>query len=119
MVMPEWLIKKLGKAGALLLIVAFVLALFVGGYYSVKHYFTAGLDTQVKVGKAQTGAAIESGHQAVETIGNRQAAEANGAATVQEAQHEIDNATDPGGVTDAGISGLHRVRRQEGDRSRR
>lgn len=115
----EFLIKKLGRAGAWLLVAIVALAVLVGLYKAVDHYFTGDLKTEVNVGRSQTAAAVESGRQAVNTIGNRQQAELNGAATVEETHHEIDNATDPGGVTDAGLNGLHRVRGQAGDRRRR
>jgi predicted PurR-regulated permease PerM len=115
----RWLAKKLGKGFAWLIIVLVILGVLFGIYKSVENYFTAGLETQIKLGKGQTGAAIESGHQAVNDVANRQDAEANGVATVQGVQHEINNATDPGAVTAAGLDGLHRVRRQESDRRRR
>jgi hypothetical protein len=113
---PAFLVEKFGPLVAKLIfwgiVLILVILLAVGGYFGVKHYFTKDLTAQVKVGKAQTGAAIESGHQAVETIGKRSEAEANGAQTVKESQDEINKAADPGGVTDAGLAGLHRVRGQ-------
>jgi hypothetical protein len=116
---PEFLVKRFGRLWAHVIVIAAILLILFLGYQAVKHFFTAGLETQAEVSKAQTGAAIESGHNAVETVGNRQAAEEHGAATVQESQHEINNATDPGGITDAGLNGLHRVRGQAGSRPRR
>lgn len=107
-----WLAAKVGKVAAGLIIIAVVLLVLIGIYKAVQHYFVGDLATQVNLEKAQTGAAIESGHVAVDTVGNRQAAEQNGAAVVRETQHEIDNAADPGSITDAGLNGLHRVRRQ-------
>jgi hypothetical protein len=114
----DYIVKKLGKVGAMVLAVVLVIALLVGAYEAVKHYFQGGLKTEVKVGGALTNAMGVSGHEAVDTVGNRQAAEQNGAATVEETQHAIDNATDPGGVTDAGINGLHRIRGEAGARRR-
>jgi hypothetical protein len=116
--MQEWLVKKLGKGGLRFLLFVLVVALIVGGYYSVKNYFQGPLKTEVKVSKNLTNAMSVSGHEAVDTVGNRQDAEQQGAATVQESQHEIDNATDPGSVTDAGLNGLHRVRGQASPRHR-
>jgi hypothetical protein len=114
----KWLAAKLGKAVAWLIIILLFAGILFGIYKSVENYFTAGLETQVKLGKGQTGAAIESGHQAVNDVANRQATEANGAATVEDIQHEINNASDPGAVTAAGLDGLHRIRRPKsgGDR---
>ena len=108
--MTEWLVRKVGKGAAWLILVLLVVLLIVGGYMGVKRFFTKDLTTQVKVSRAQTGAAIESGKQAVETVGARSEAEASGAAGVLETKNEIDHATDPGGVTSAGLNGLHRVR---------
>jgi hypothetical protein len=116
--MYGWLVKKVGAAFARLIMIALILAVLVGGYYSVKNFFQGPLKTEVKIGQGLTNAMGESGHEAVDTVGNRQEAEQNGAVTVQETQHEIDNATDPGSVTDAGINGLHRVRGQAGPRHR-
>ncbi len=108
---PAFLIERFGPRAAKLIFWGVItLVVVVGGYLMVRYYFTAGLETQVKIGKGQTGAAITSGKEAVDTVGNRQAAEAAGATNVQEAQHAINNASDPGAVTDAGLAGLHRVR---------
>jgi hypothetical protein len=110
--MYAWLVKKVGEAWALLIAIAVVIAVLVGGYEAVKNYFQGPLKSQLKVDQGLTNAMGQSGQHAVNTVGNRQEAELNGAATVEEAQHEIDNASDPGSVTDAGINGLHRVRGQ-------
>lgn len=109
-----WLAKKLGKGFAWLILLLIACGILFGIYTGIKNYFTAGLVTQAKVGEGTTKAAIESGHQAVNDVANRQATEANGAATVEDIQHEINNASDPGAVTAAGLDGLHRVRRQKG-----
>jgi hypothetical protein len=101
-----WLVKKVGVALAWLIIVLFVLAVLFAGYQAVKHFFTSGLKTEAKLGKNQTNAAITSGHDAVETIGNRQDADAAGQRTVEETKDDIKNQTDAGGVTDAGRRGL-------------
>lgn len=70
--------------------------------------------TRAKLQQEQTGAAIESGSDAVNTIGNRQTEDAAGASTVLETQREINNATDAGGVTDAGLGGLCNLRGYRG-----
>lgn len=67
--------------------------------------------TRAKLEAKQSGAAIESGKDAVQTVGNRAAAEANGAAQVQETRDAINNATDVPGITDAGRNGLCKTRR--------
>lgn len=117
--MYAWLAGKVGKVVAWLIIVVVLLLVLGGIYKAVQRYFVGDLATQVNVQKAQTGAAIESGHVAVDMVGNRQVAEQNGAATVQETQREINNATDPGGITDAGLNGLHRVRARPSGNQRR
>lgn len=106
----EFLAKRLGKWGARLLVLVVLALIAIGIFFAVKNYFVGDLETEVKVSKAQTGAAIDSGHAAVEALGERSKAEARGAQTVEEAQDEIDAATDPSGVTDAGRDGLHSVR---------
>lgn len=113
------LIAKLGpKLGKIAFwVVLGLLALALLGLGKCAYDQTA--KTQLKVSKNQTDAAIKSGVEAVNTVGNRQEAELAGAQNVQEAQDEINNASDPGAVTDAGLAGLHRVRVRQTDRSRR
>jgi uncharacterized protein (UPF0333 family) len=117
--MYAWLIAKVGRVVAWLIILVVLLLVLGGIYQAVKHYFVGDLAAQVETEKAQTGAAIESGHVAVDTVGNRQAAEQNGAVAVRETQSEINNATDPGGITNAGLNGLHRVRTRPSGNQRR
>lgn len=105
----DWLVKKVGQLFAWLIIVLVVLAVVVGGYMAVKRFFTHGVKTEAKLGKNQTKAAIDSGHDAVETLGNRQAEDAAGQKTVQETKDDISKQTDAGGVTDAGNRGLCRL----------
>jgi hypothetical protein len=64
--------------------------------------------TTATLAKGQTGAAVESGHDAVETLGNTNAREAEGQKAVEETRREIDNASDVLGVVDAGRAGLCR-----------
>lgn len=111
-----WLVKKLGIVVAWLVIVLFVLAVLFGGYSMVKHFFTSGIKTEAKLGKNQTNAAISSGHDAVDTVGNRQAADAAGQQIVQETRNDINKQTDAGGVTDAGRNGLCRLASHRGNR---
>jgi hypothetical protein len=105
----NWLVKKFGLLLAWVLILVVVLTVVFGGYMAVKRFFTHGVSTEAKLGKNQTNAAITSGHDAVETIGNRQAADAEGQRTVQETKDAINRANDAGSVTDAGRSGLCRL----------
>jgi hypothetical protein len=104
-----WLVKKVGVAVAWLIIIAVVLGVLFAGYQTVKHFFTSGVKAEAKLGKNQTNAAINSGHDAVETIGNRQAADEADRQAVEETKDDIKNQTDAGGVTDAGRRGLCRL----------
>jgi hypothetical protein len=104
-----WLVKKVGLAFAWLIMIAIVLGVIFAGYEIVKHFFTSGVKTEAKLGKNQTNAAINSGHDAVETIGNRQAEDEAGRQSVEETKNDIKNQTDAGGVTDAGRRGLCRL----------
>lgn len=65
--------------------------------------------TRENVATGQTKAAVESGRDAVETIGNRQAADDLGRDTVRETKDEIRNASDVPGVSGAGRNGLCRL----------
>lgn len=65
-----WLAEKVGKVGASALLALLVILLAVGAYFGVKHFFTSGLETQVKVTGGQLGASRASGTDAVNTIGN-------------------------------------------------
>lgn len=111
-----WLVKKVGLAFAWLIMVAVVLGVLFAVYQMVKHFFTSGVKTEVNLGKNQTNAAINSGHDAVETIGNRQASDEAGRQTVEETKDDIKNQTDAGGVTDAGRRGLCRLASHRSDR---
>lgn len=62
--------------------------------------------TVAGLAKGQAGAAVESGSDAVGTLGNRMAADEQGQRTVEETRHEIANATDAGAVSNAGLDGL-------------
>lgn len=116
---PKFLTKRLGDAGAKLVLAGLAVALLVGAFFVVRSYFTAGLETRVRVGEGQAGATLESAVKTGEIVGNRHQAELQGSTAVQEEQHAIDNATDPAGVTDAGLAGLHRVKKRPADRPRR
>jgi len=118
-VIPVWLVSKVGSGlakaivyGGVLLVIAVILT--IG-----KCSYDRRAATEIKLGKAQGEAALQSGKEAVSIVGNRQDAEQVGAAEVKEAQDAIDNATDPAAVTDAGLAGLRAVRRRTPDSSRR
>lgn len=68
---PAFLVTRYGPevAAGIMKVIAAVVAvlLLIGLYYSVKSYFTAGLEVQLKVNAAQGNAMSESGHDAVQT----------------------------------------------------
>ncbi len=101
-----WLVEKVGKALAWLIIVLAALALLFGGYSMVKRFFTSGLKTEVKLGNEKGKAAVESGSDAVDTVTNRAGSDQEELRKAQETKNEINKQTDAGGVTDAGRSGL-------------
>jgi hypothetical protein len=73
------------------------------------------LGAQNRLTQSQLNASGQSGHDAVETVGNRQAADEAGRRTVEETKDEISKQTDAGGVTDAGRRGLCRLASHRGD----
>lgn len=101
-----WLAKKFGKVVAWLIIIGLILAVAVGGYMTVKRFFTANLKTEVKLNKNLGKAAMESGSDAVDTVSNRAAAEQNQLGAAQETKDEIAKQTDAGSVTRVGRRGL-------------
>lgn len=102
----KFLVDRFGPLVAYLIIGLVAFALLFAGYQAVKHFFSSGAKTEARLGKNQTGAAIETGRDAVETIGNRQAADGEGRRTVQETKDEINKQTTATGVTGAGRRGL-------------
>ena len=98
---PAWLARKAGAKTATIIVDIFAgllaVALVVGIYMGVKHYFVGGLETQVKVTAAQAGAQAESGHEAVQITTNVADNAAAADATTQENANVIDHAK---GATD-------------------
>lgn len=68
-----------------------------------------GAKTEARLSRNQTDAAVNSGRDAVETVGERAASEAAGERVVKETEDEIQRAEDAGAVTDAGRDGLCRL----------
>ena len=63
-------------------------------------------DVEAKLGTNQAGAAIESGTDAVETVGNQQGNEAQIEDDVEDIQDAVDEANDSAGADAAGRNGL-------------
>jgi hypothetical protein len=99
---PAWLIAKAGPkvAQAIVYLVAalVVIGLLVGLYFGVKNYFTADLTQRVKTITAQASASQESGHDAVQTVGNTMGNDQAADAVTAENGNVIDHAK---GTTDA------------------
>jgi hypothetical protein len=89
-----------------LLLALVALALLTGGYLLVKRFFTAGLETEVKLGNERGRAGAESGSDAVDTVVNRGSSDQELLSNAQEVRDEINSQTDAAGVTGAGRRGL-------------
>ena len=91
------------------LIAAAVILLIVGVLWLRSCQSTSTAKTETKLATGQAGAATESGHDAVQTIGNSQANVTAEAQIVEETRHAINNATDARGASAAGRGGLCRL----------
>lgn len=109
------LAKRVGDLVAKLILAGIAILLVVGLYFAVKTYFTAGLETQVKVGAGQLGAQGESGHDAVQALGNTVAHEQATDKITQENGNAIDHAKGSDVAIDpaARAAGLHALCRRE------
>jgi hypothetical protein len=103
---PAFLVEKFGPLLAKVIFWGVAIALLVAVLGVAKCSYDQRAKTEIKLSKGQAGAAVASGADAVGTLGNRMQADAIGDNTVMETQNAIHNATDAGGVTAAGRSGL-------------
>lgn len=85
-------------------------ALIVAGVW-LYNTWTAKPKAEAKLGKNQTGAAIESGSDAVNTVGARGKAETDLDRKVNDANDKVGRATDAAGADAAGRDGLCSVSR--------
>lgn len=100
--------KSLGaKLIAIIVLGAVVLGLAAFALSQWRSAHTAKTEARLERGLGD--AKIESGHDAVETIGNRQAADAAGQEIVRETKDDVAKQVDAGGATDAGRRGLCRL----------
>lgn len=106
---PAFLVTRFGPVLAKVIFwgVAAALLLAVLGVAKCRYDQTA--KTEVKLSKGQAGAAVESGADAVGTLGNRMQSEAQGDQVVRETTDAIHNANDSASATAAGRSGLCRL----------
>lgn len=100
----QWIkgLSKLGKAIAALI----VLALAIWAFFFVRGLFVGDLATKAKLGTEQAGAALESGKDAVNTVGDAQRRDEATDNKVEGTQNDVNRATDGAGADRAGRDGL-------------
>jgi type VI protein secretion system component VasK len=92
------------------ILVALVFVLLIAGFVTLRScQAERTAKTETRLSKGQADAAVKSGSDAVETVGNRMAADRRGDQTVQETKDAINNASDAVGVDAAGRAGLCRL----------
>lgn len=106
---PKFMLDKFGKAVSIVIMVISVSLVLGLGYFTVKNYFTAGLEAQSKLNKAQGSATQKSGTDAVNTVGNVMGNEQAHDDLTKENTDAIDKATgsDVSVHDDARVAGLH------------
>lgn len=100
----QWIkgLSRLGKTVVALI----VLGLAIWAFFFVRGLFVGDLATKAKLGTEQAGAAMESGRDAVNTVGAAQRRDNATDKKVEGTQNEVDNATDGAGADRAGRDGL-------------
>jgi hypothetical protein len=112
-VIPTILVKKFGPDVAKLIFWLTIAVLVVAVLGVAKCSYDQRAQTEVKLAKDQAGAALQSGQDAVNTVGNRMDADAQGDALTRSSAATIDNAEGAKApvaapVRDAGIAALCR-----------
>lgn len=100
----QW-IKGLSKLGKAIVALA-VLALAIWAFFFVRGLFVGDLATKAKLGTEQAGAALESGKDAVNTVGDAQRRDEATDKKVEGTQNDVNRATDGAGADRAGRDGL-------------
>ena len=95
-------LPRLGKA----IVALIVLALAIWAFFFVRSLFVGDLPTKAKLGTEQAGAAIESGRDAVNTVGAAQRRDSETDSKVGGTQNEVNRASDGAGADRAGRDGL-------------
>jgi len=98
-------IKGLSRLGKVI-VALIVLGLAVWAFMFVRGLFVGDLPTKAKLGTEQAGAALESGRDAVNTVGSAQRREEATDDKVKGTQNEVDQATSGAGADRAGRDGL-------------
>lgn len=99
-----WLkgLSRLGQA----IVALIALGLAIWAFFFVRGLFVGDLETKARLGTEQAGAAMESGKDAVNTVGEAQRRDEATDRKVEGTQNEVDNATDGVGADRAGRDGL-------------
>ena len=95
-------LTPLGRIIAAVVPLLILAALYIG----LRSYFIGDANVRADLGNEQAGAAIESGADAVGTVGNNQDAADETRSSVEEIQNEVDEATDADSADRAGRDGL-------------
>lgn len=95
-------LSRLGQA----IVALVVLALAIWAFFFVRSLFVGDLATKAKLGTELTGAALESGKDAVSTVGDAQRRDEATDKKVEGTQNDVNRATDGAGADRAGRDGL-------------
>lgn len=102
---PRQYLKGLTRIGKMAVGVFFAVFL-LAAFFSVRSMFRGDSPTRARLAVEQAAAALESGRDAVETVGANNSAENQIDQKVKEIEHEIDQAIDGDGADRAGRNGL-------------
>lgn len=89
-----------------LILGAIVLLLAVWAFFFVRGLFVGGKDVEARLGSTQTDAALRSGQDAVNTVGDASKRETETDAATKGTQDEVNKATDGAGVDRVARNGL-------------
>lgn len=115
-----WLVAKFGPKLARVVAFLIVASVVIAAMFAVQYAFTRNAKTETKLAKGQAGAAVDSGKDAVTTLGNQQAAEQATDQVTKENEDAIRkaagaNAPVAAPVRDAGLASLCRRAAYRGD----
>lgn len=96
---------SLTRLGRIIAVVAAIVAA-IALYLTVRAWFVGDIEVERDLAENQGGAAIESGQDAVNTIGENSAEERETQDAVEEVQNDVDQASDAAGADAAGRNGL-------------
>lgn len=102
--MMHWF-KGLKRIERLCLLILFTVVIVWAGVF-LRNMLVGTKEVEARLGTEQAGAAMQSGQDAVGTVGRNQAKESATDARVQEIEDEVDAANDAAGADAAGRNGL-------------